>query len=138
MPEQTCQECGGAGRIGLSKLPAACIAMIGIALGVLPGIVHTQFVSDFPADSFSGIGLLIIMFAAAGVARRKQCESCLGTGQIEVGDVGPTPFLWREDRERLEQGGKCRRCNYDLRGNTSGRCPECGTTMLGEGVDNSK
>jgi hypothetical protein len=34
----------------------------------------------------------------------------------------------REYRRRQPQfpGGCCRACGYDLTGNTSGRCPECG------------
>ena len=36
----------------------------------------------------------------------------------------PTALLWRLDRLRLP--GHCPKCNYDLTGNTSGLCPECG------------
>ena len=39
----------------------------------------------------------------------------------------PTAWLWYLDRRRPAPG-KCR-CGYDLTGNTSGRCPECGQTM---------
>jgi hypothetical protein len=39
--------------------------------------------------------------------------------------VIPTLLLWRRDRRRPHPGF-CRRCDYDLTGNTSGRCPECG------------
>jgi hypothetical protein len=37
----------------------------------------------------------------------------------------PTVLLWRRDR-RIPPG-HCRKCRYDLTGNTSGICPECGT-----------
>ncbi|MBN2448306.1 MAG: hypothetical protein JXO22_16385 [Phycisphaerae bacterium] len=30
--------------------------------------------------------------------------------------------------------GKCRHCGYDLRGTTSGRCPECGNTVEQDGM----
>ncbi|MBN1342282.1 MAG: hypothetical protein JXQ73_06360 [Phycisphaerae bacterium] len=33
--------------------------------------------------------------------------------------------LWRPSRPWL-WAGRCRKCGYDLTGNTSGRCPECG------------
>ena len=36
----------------------------------------------------------------------------------------PTVWLWRRDRPRP---GFCRVCDYDLTGNTTGCCPECGT-----------
>ena len=42
----------------------------------------------------------------------------------------PTLLLWR--RERKPRRGHCRRCDYDLTGNVSGVCPECGTAITGE------
>jgi hypothetical protein len=36
----------------------------------------------------------------------------------------PTAFLWWRDR-RIPRG-RCQHCGYDLTGNVSGRCPECG------------
>lgn len=33
--------------------------------------------------------------------------------------------VWLWHRSRLPQPGRCRGCGYDLRGNVSGRCPEC-------------
>jgi hypothetical protein len=37
-----------------------------------------------------------------------------------------TGLLWWIDRRRIPSG-HCRRCGYNLTGNISGRCPECGT-----------
>ena len=37
----------------------------------------------------------------------------------------PTAFLWYCDRRRFAPG-HCQRCGYDLTGNVSGRCSECG------------
>jgi hypothetical protein len=37
----------------------------------------------------------------------------------------PTAFLWYRDRRRY-RAGQCTMCGYDLTGNVSGRCPECG------------
>ncbi len=43
----------------------------------------------------------------------------------------PTVILFRRDRI---PPGHCQRCGYNLTGNVSGRCPECGcTTNRGEG-----
>ena len=36
----------------------------------------------------------------------------------------PTAFLWWHGSRVLP--GHCRKCGYDLTGNVSGRCPECG------------
>jgi hypothetical protein len=36
----------------------------------------------------------------------------------------PTGWLWWRDRRRVPAG--CCACGYDLTGNVSGRCPECG------------
>ena len=39
----------------------------------------------------------------------------------------PTGFLlWSDHRKRIRGG--CVECGYDLTGNTSGKCPECGAT----------
>lgn len=39
-----------------------------------------------------------------------------------------TLIMWRPDRPRFPSG-HCQRCGYDLTGNVSGRCPECGTRI---------
>ena len=39
----------------------------------------------------------------------------------------PTILAWRRDR-RIPPG-HCQRCGYDLTGNVSGRCSECGAEM---------
>ncbi len=38
----------------------------------------------------------------------------------------PTLIVWRWDRHRA---GHCRSCRYDLTGNVSGVCPECGNEV---------
>jgi hypothetical protein len=39
-----------------------------------------------------------------------------------------TTHLWFRDYRRF-QPGHCRKCGYNLTGNVSGRCPECGEQM---------
>jgi hypothetical protein len=41
--------------------------------------------------------------------------------------LGLAAWLLRRGRRG---GGTCRGCGYDLTGNVSGRCPECGTACL--------
>ena len=38
---------------------------------------------------------------------------------------------WLFWRDRLPAKGPCRECGYDLTGNTTGRCPECGLEIAG-------
>jgi hypothetical protein len=40
----------------------------------------------------------------------------------------PTALLWWRRRRRYSPG-HCRECGYNLTGNTSGRCPECGSPI---------
>ena len=44
-------------------------------------------------------------------------------------------FCWRYSRTYRRERGLCERCAYDLTGNISGVCPECGTSIrVGEGA----
>lgn len=43
----------------------------------------------------------------------------------------PTIVLWRRFFRLAE--ASCKRCGYDLAGNVSGRCPECGEPVTGKG-----
>lgn len=44
--------------------------------------------------------------------------------------VLPAALAFRRHRERLRRGaGLCAQCAYDLRGNESGVCPECGSAL---------
>ena len=42
--------------------------------------------------------------------------------------VLPTALLWWRDRRRIPPG-HCQTCGYNLTGNVSGVCPECGTPI---------
>jgi hypothetical protein len=52
-----------------------------------------------------------------------------------LGVLIPTASLWyleRPPRCRSRARGHCQECGYDLTGNESGRCPECGTEVAHE------
>ncbi len=40
----------------------------------------------------------------------------------------PTGYLFWSDHRRRMRAGCCGKCGYDLKGNVSGKCPECGAT----------
>ncbi len=42
----------------------------------------------------------------------------------------PTAILWWRDRRRIPPG-HCQKCGYNLTGNVSGTCPECGEKVCG-------
>lgn len=43
--------------------------------------------------------------------------------------AGLTPWLFRLWHRARRKPGHCRFCDYDLTGNVSGKCPECGTPI---------
>jgi hypothetical protein len=45
----------------------------------------------------------------------------------------PTALLWYRDRDRRPPKGHCRKCGYDLTGNPTGICSECGTPTVRKG-----
>jgi hypothetical protein len=58
----------------------------------------------------------------------------LGTNAIVCFLPGLAYFYWRQKRrivrfERRRRSGRCGTCDYDLTGNISGRCPECGASV---------
>jgi hypothetical protein len=48
-----------------------------------------------------------------------------------------TLFL-RVHAKRSRQAGFCKTCDYDLTGNTSGRCPECGTPITPDDAESHR
>ena len=43
--------------------------------------------------------------------------------------LGPPAICWLLSRRLRYERGKCKRCSYDLTGNTSGACSECGAVI---------
>ncbi len=79
-------------------------------------------------ESLWWIPLILAAYHALGIVRpkRRECTMCAGTGRR---DPGPIAVQMVMTEEQEADTGKCRRCEYDLRGNVSGICPECGTPI---------
>jgi len=58
---------------------------------------------------------------------------------LAAGAFGVLPVAWFVGRVRRRRracgGGRCTACGYDLTGNASGVCPECGTALAGMTAD---
>ncbi len=65
------------------------------------------------------VNLIVLLFVNQGVTRT------LRRAGIRVGFMGARD----EDAERAMDPMLCRVCGYNLTGNVSGRCPECGTLL---------
>ena len=82
------------------------------------------------ATGVAGLGFLILMASAVSGYSRSDYF-----GYVLAG-IGIALWVWalrtetralvHRDRDRL---GLCRACGYNLTGNTSGVCPECGTPI---------
>ena len=88
---------------------------------------------------WTGAGLLVLMVVAwvrsitqilafSGTARFDEIRQVSAEGGLVVCLVWlPTRWLWHRDRQSQRiRPGCCPRCGYDLTGNTSGVCSECG------------
>ncbi len=77
-------------------------------------------------------GLVRLAFRGVRPWRCPSCQSLLRLGSpYDAGHPLVFPFLWLlpflRDLEVLERSPDyCARCGYNLKGNVSGICPECG------------
>jgi hypothetical protein len=56
-------------------------------------------------------------------------EVCVPCWMLAAAAAVPTAWLWWRDSRRTPPGA-CPTCSYDLSGNTTGICPECGAPAL--------
>ena len=54
--------------------------------------------------------------------------AAIPTALLWVIPVAPAMYVWLRDRRRAPPG-HCQKCGYNLTGNVSGVCPECGTSV---------
>lgn len=125
---RNCIKCNGTGRRrDMARLAYLLIAMLLavalVRLGSFARDGHEEMLIKGFTAPIVMICLYVLVVNLWGFARAK-CLACAGHG----GDAAlprATPFLSVEDRRRLA-GNRCLRCGYDLTGNLSGTCPECG------------
>ncbi len=130
-------------------------ALLGIALGVLPGwVVATPLVlaflkrgrRDSRLQRLSSRILLGTVIEAAAVIpldimvrRKTDCYCLAGTywalvlmGAVAMCALGPAVLLApMGKRRRRQREGRCEACGYDMRGTPGDRCPECGAGWRG-------
>jgi hypothetical protein len=68
-------------------------------------------------------------FVSALIGGTLVCGMCMIAGAVAE--------LFFARRRRFVTSGFCSKCNYDLTGNVSGRCPECGT-WVGDLLDGGR
>lgn len=134
---EVCPACQGSGKTKRFRKTPLIVALAALPF-ILLGVVLTHYSERDPETGqllgglFSACEALIaiLVFAVASWAffGRGTCFECGGRGTTG-GPSDGVPFLFREDRYRLQRGC-CRHCGYNLAGNTSGVCPECGTDVL--------
>ena len=71
-----------------------------------------------------GLWMHVVMFVAAVVAGvvLSGCEHLVGYVRVALDR--------RRCRRTLLRLGHCEHCGYDLTGNVSGMCPECGQSVM--------
>jgi len=75
--------------------------------------------------------IIVVIVTDSPSVRRFAAFGAIGI--ILFGMVVAVPFFWRrwhdwKLRQWRRQHGLCQSCGYDLTGNVSGVCPECGAT----------
>ena len=101
--------------LALSIGVSVFVALVLHAMGVhLVWIVLLTLLSFAPCAN-----LLILVFMNAAATRR------LRSAGLRVRFMGVDP----EELERVLNPNLCKTCGYDLTGNISGVCPECGTPL---------
>ena len=113
---------------------------IGVALGYGAAVfVHSETATTWRWEVARGRGWTDAAACWRQVGRPRACEGPL-VGKIYIiplwlplfAFAAVAVWAWRYDRNRWPPG-HCQECGYDLTGNVSGVCPECGGKIRREG-----
>ena len=75
----------------------------------------------------AGLTLAAALYAFAAVATPMlPFGPFLGACVTVASGIAVADWVGERERRRRRRGGFCRHCGYNLRGNVSGTCPECG------------
>jgi hypothetical protein len=104
----------------------------------LPGVVHVRIFPDVPPlPSWRWQSWLRRpqegnqAYAHPQYGQVRGYRFSISAGPLLLSVLVATAFLWWRDRSF--GAGHCRNCGYDLSGNESGRCPECGSETFQHG-----
>lgn len=85
--------------------------------------------TTLPAMTLAIVGVSLLRFLVDHFnLRRSSFESYIATALPAALVAGFTAIILRR-RARYVPPGHCPQCRYDLTGNLSGKCPECGTPI---------
>lgn len=85
-------------------------------------------VPDLPRESFAGFVLPTISQVVC-ISRSESGRVCVVPLWIPAVILCVTCILLAPWRSGDVRAGRCKKCGYDVRENTSGICPECGTPI---------
>ncbi len=108
-------------------------------LGVTTGGIHAKWPAEAAIIRWQPSGVIVDArvdamwwpsIVKSRVSIRRRLVTVLWTAKLPIWMLFvvaavPTAFLWWRDRRGVPPGA-CRSCGYDLTGNVSGVCPECG------------
>lgn len=104
-----------------------------LALFLMNGIIGGRIANLALTIVYAALGFAVHLVAIAAIPFGPCADYGVGFAHCSVIFVAPLTaigyFCGRYVR-KMPEPGLCPKCRYDLRGNTSGTCPECGYRFL--------
>ncbi len=115
--------------------------LFGMLIFAFPGLALLRIAHRFKGNVLRGILVLIgagcTLLAALWFGWGLLLSVTEGDWDWALGFIAAGLLVYIVFRSRtppVSEPGHCRKCNYDLIGNTSGICPECGGKILSPAV----